>query len=66
MAEACARVLGLAATTDGGYGFSPKRVQKWLGHARFRTTTDTYVHEPCEDDDHVRMETRRPSERKAA
>lgn len=57
---------GLAAKTDGGYGFSPKRVQKWLGHARLSTTTDTYVHEPREDDDHVRKETHRPPGTKAA
>lgn len=49
----------LTPRLDGGSEVHPRKVQKWLGHAEMSTTTDTYVHEPREDDEHVRQETRR-------
>jgi integrase len=56
----------LASKAAGGYEAHPKKLQRWLGHARLSTTLDTYVHEPAEDDEEFLEETRRPPGQKAA
>jgi integrase len=56
----------LAPKDEGGYGVHPARVQKWLGHARLKTTLDTYVHGPREETAPISEDDRRPPGKKAA
>jgi integrase len=56
----------LAPKDEGGYGFHPARVQKWLGHARLKTLLDTHVHGPRENPEHIDEDHHRPPGTNAA